>query len=89
MKRFVKILLTHSLDVRPLPNLAAFITDAHSTLSSISYRHQLTFISCKSLSAYYNIVHRTNYKTEFHSFTVHFNSLYIMVQLMHLFVIKH
>jgi hypothetical protein len=25
----------------------------------------------------------------FHCFTVHFNSLYIMVQLMHLFVIKH
>jgi hypothetical protein len=26
---------------------------------------------------------------QFHCFTVHFNSLYIMVQLMHLFVIKH
>jgi hypothetical protein len=25
----------------------------------------------------------------FHCFTVYFNSLYIMVQLMHLFVIKH
>jgi hypothetical protein len=26
---------------------------------------------------------------EFHCFTVHFNSLCVMVQLMHLFVIKH
>jgi hypothetical protein len=26
---------------------------------------------------------------EFHCFTVHFNSLCVMVQLMHLYVIKH
>jgi hypothetical protein len=28
-------------------------------------------------------------RVEFHCFTVHFNSLYITVQLRHLFVLKH
>jgi hypothetical protein len=29
------------------------------------------------------------HQNQFHCFTMHFNSLYIMVQLMHLFVLKH
>jgi hypothetical protein len=40
---------------------------------------------CKIIEKFW----RKYWIVSFHCFTVHFSSLYIMIQLMHLFVIKH
>jgi hypothetical protein len=50
--------------------------------------HYHSILVCSSSDNIKETSH-SNEDTQFHCFTVHFNSLYIMVQLMHLFVIKH
>jgi hypothetical protein len=48
-----------------------------------SLRYRPSLLNCPSLE--WQMI----WVSEFHCFTMHFNSLCVMVQLMHLFVIKH
>jgi hypothetical protein len=64
--------------------------NTHNLHSAIQANTNFITITCTlqyGITAF--LTKRQKCISEFHCFTVHFNSLCVMVQLMHLFVIKH
>jgi hypothetical protein len=69
-------------------NANSEICISHCSLYSSDQKY-LTHKCLDTSCGFFTWLRRTNLTKEFHCFTMHFNSLYIMVQLMHFFVMKH
>jgi hypothetical protein len=79
-----------SLSVPLLPPLSFCLSTAkHPHQKPAIYAARTTLTHTHTHTHTHMTRNNKKYNFEFHCFTVHFNSLCVMAQLMHLFVIKH